>query len=259
MTLIVKNNTSEEVTWVGQVFAPSEAHTLHPTEYSLWSKDQTLQTAVSSGEAIINTGSDDLDPASGLVVLTNPGTVLLKVSGVFVPAYGLDVSGLLTTSIDSSGLGKVGVDTETINQNLTAVMWSVTFSRNGACSNKWLHRGDVLSNESPYILPFAANLTGLSFSNSKDGSNCRVQIISASEGEGSSSSLKLEWTLLEKRSGRKTSFSSPINFPVGEKIGVYIDRTSLLSGPMNVAVTLYFTRTEKIEEESLEDYSGDIG
>jgi hypothetical protein len=69
-TTVIKNLSSNEVTYAGQVIAPSEEYTLQMGESQKFSKDSTLFNDVASGMAAISNGDEFLTPIEGWNWLT---------------------------------------------------------------------------------------------------------------------------------------------------------------------------------------------
>jgi len=62
----IKNNDSVTRVWVGQQILPGEYYQIVPEEELYFMNDSEFDTAVLSGEAVINNGSSDLNPIEGL-------------------------------------------------------------------------------------------------------------------------------------------------------------------------------------------------
>lgn len=131
------------------------------------------------------------------------------------------------------------------------------FSESGSARNQWLEYGirSIPSDETPAVLPFSAKLIACVFSNDDDGTDTDIEVYRSVQGSGSTTSRAVTFQVRNKRVARFSNFT-PIQFAVGDKIGVYMRDKG--TNPSDVAVKLYFLVSAFTKENAGEDYSSDL-
>lgn len=140
---------------------------------------------------------------------------------------------------------------------LTNITHQLTFIKAGGTSNSWLKLyGEKSSDITPGIIPWNSKLTGITFSNAKDGADVGIKIFVVAEDDGSGPLTTMyTWTLNNCRVARKTNFSTDIVFDAGDKVAIFAD--DIGDNPEDVTVVLYFVVVGgAIIGEHSEDYSG---
>jgi len=143
-------------------------------------------------------------------------------------------------------------------QTSSSIGHQITFVEKSSAKNKWLdlYTDGMSGNATFGIMPFDSKLIGMTFTNSSSSGDADIEIHSAAVDNGKSDSTDLTWSIVDKRTARKTSFSSDITYSAGDKISIYIKDTG--TDVKKVAVTLYFQTMNLTEIETSENFSGNF-
>jgi hypothetical protein len=147
--------------------------------------------------------------------------------------------------------------------NLIGKTVSVGFSHSSSSvGNSWLRTetndSGTSSDRNPYIVPFNCRLLAITFSNSDTGVDTDLQIWKSSVGGNpiSNKTMVHEIEIRNARAHIETSFSSPIEFVIGDKIGVYmLDRGTNSDHPV---VQLTFIVTDSTTTNTGYNFSSDF-
>jgi len=134
-------------------------------------------------------------------------------------------------------------------------IFQVSFSNESTTKNRWLdYVKDRSCDEVPFVVPYNSKLIGITFSNKTSNRSTDVRIYKATQTQGNVDSLIHTWQVRNARTGRQTIFSPGLTFAAGDKVGIYLKDAGY--DPKAPMVVLYFERTDAINDDFIENYSG---
>lgn len=191
------------------------------------------------------TGNNSPEVYDNLIWLTDP-----------ISQTALDTSPCTIELFDNTTGEELSTTYDVVNEG---PILTFTFSKEATAKNTWLsHEGDnsLTSNKSPAVIPWDCKLVAMTFSNQKPNVDSDIEIYTAPNGSGSDDVLTYAWPLRNSRVGRKTDFSSEINFKAGDKVGLYLRDAG--TDAKYVTVILFLQITSSDTEDFTETYTGDF-
>jgi hypothetical protein len=175
---IAKNTTPSDqfVNDCGILIFANDTYTIPEQDYWIWAASLDAPQAIDDGYLIINDGYQDLSSSAGKALLRhNLFQIKEDSSLVHSEVYKINVSTGLDIINDGYGQVTIKVDSTEIE---TSLSYEFTGNGVGTTGNKWLGNTDNahLTHYVPFICPYDAVLTALTYSNSNDSSSVDIEI-----------------------------------------------------------------------------------
>lgn len=200
MSIVIKNTTGVEKNWGGKSYQASSSYTIEAIDRLRLLSDSIFLSDLSSGNAVVNDGTSDLNFNIGLSLLKNESSTYH--------------SFLSTLSTPSKSNGFVATDTQAaIEESKTNAESRSRFAVNAgfdgnASSGRYLEfNSNVASNQSGFVLPRNAKLKEISLVVSTN-STTNFQIIN---WNGTTETLITNISLSASRKSTVTNLSISLN------------------------------------------------
>lgn len=225
MVKIIINNSGEQQEILGVQVADQDQYLVPKGKWLDLAEEDDIFDMVTSGDYIINNGTENLSSSSGLTWIKS------------------------LASDNSSQQNYDGPKGATIQ---------LSFIDNGSNTNEWLklYGENIPSSQTFGILPFDCKLIGITWSNRYPNRDTEVELWVSGEGDGTIKTRVYSLPIIDKRYIYKTDFDPEILFDAGDKVGVYAKDTG--SNPNDVVVTLYFRVTSNDTGSGGENFSGNF-
>lgn len=209
---------------------------------------------INSGDIVVNNGTVDYSAADGIRFLEYTDRLTAKEDGTDKAIVVTDLNFKGSAAVTDQGNGQADIE---IGANLFGALWQMTFTEDGSADNEWLGLYDrgVKSNRTLGIIPFDCEVCVITFSNSRAGADCDIEIYAADAGDGNNASKVYEWKIVDKRHQCITP-NPVLQFSAGDKIGIFCQDQG--GDPENVVVTIYFRITSTNKCNGGENFSGNI-
>jgi hypothetical protein len=121
----------------------------------------------------------------------------------------------------------------------------------------------ITSDSVQYIMPFNAEIVAITYSCDIIDSDIQLDIEIAAEGDGATNSTAYSWTVNDARVARVSTLTGAGGpggtvLTAGTKIGVFGSDPGGGTEPNDVVVSVYIQWTDEIEEDDVENYTGNF-
>lgn len=231
MSKIIKNITQSDIfiKSLGRRVDANSQIEVDPRDFMLLATDENLAemaTLIDAGSLVINTGSQDLSPATAVSFLAYPDNASSQ-------AFAND-------QLRSNGLVSENTQ-EAVEEaflQACAAIYSIHLIHNGTRGRDTFLSYSNLTPGTPIVVPVDSQLLGLAFSNSRDGADCIIEI-----RRNTDLGAPLESATVADSRTFFDNFDVPIPFEAGDTMSVkYIDNGGNAS---DLVVSLYFRGVPK--------------
>lgn len=242
---ILKNQSGSDLVFGSRVVSNGEQITLSKHYWLDIAEKIEILDLVTSGDIIVNDGTEDLSPSLGREHLE------------LVEGWTKAEDIIFENNSNGFSSDRVQSAIEEVRNSPVGGLDLYEFKENSSANNKWLEYGanSSPSDETPAILPFDAKLISCTFTNDDDGVDTDIEIHKSSEGSGSNASIVATFQIRNRRVARFSDFTA-IQFSAGDKISVFARDKG--TNPSQVVVKLYFLITNYNKENAGEDFSSDF-
>jgi hypothetical protein len=258
---ILKNTTGSDIflEFPGITVPASGQVTINVEEYKDIAAESALITEltplINSGDIVVNNGTVDYSAADGIRFLEYPDRLTVQEGGTDTTIVTKSIN--FTGSAATTDQGDGNVDIE-VGATLFGALWQLAYTEDGDADNEWLglyDRGNK-SNQTFGVIPFDSEICVITYSNSKGGSDCDIELHLADAGDDNNNVKIYNWEIRDKRVDCVSTFTTPIQVNAGDKLGVYCQDQG--TDAKNVAVVIYFRIINTNKCDSGENFSGNF-
>ena len=258
---ILKNTTGADIflEFPGVLVPASGQITINVEEYIDFAAEEAineLTPLINGGSIVVNNGTVDYSAADGIRFLEYPDRLTVQEDGTDTTIVTTNIN--FTGSVATTDNGDGNVDVE-VGANFFGALFQLAYTEDGDADNEWLgmyDRGNK-SNQTFGVIPFDCEICVITYSNSKGGSDCDIELFASDAGDGNNNTKVFEWQIRDKRVDCISVFPSPIQFSPGDKLGVYCQDQG--TNAKNVAVVIYFRILSTNKCNGGENFSGNFG
>ena len=270
MALIIKNttnqnkfikNSGDEVPALSEIRIDPDSYNFYTSavEEGSDSEDAVFLADLSSGDLVVNDGTEDLSFSQAKKYLRTFFRIPIKLDGTEVDksVKSLNVRGA-NVAVVQDAEGEITIEINSLD-SVAGDLYTLTFSEDSTASNEYINSGvnGTESNATPHIIPFKSKVMAYTFSNSDNDGDVDIEIYSVPEGSGNApTTLEDTWVLRNARTARKTNFTQDVIFEAGDKVTVYFRDQGV--NPDNVVFKMYLKVLEDDITDNVETWSGDI-
>lgn len=247
LTKIIKNVSGETRQILKRDVANNSQYDIPSHLWLELADDTAIHDYITSGDYIVNNGTSDLSASDGV-----------KFVKKFQPDPSLEDLPFSEPGWDATNANEAILEAPTqASISILGALLNTSFVENGSAQNKWLDNKcqNVNSNQTFYLVPFNCNIISITYSNSRSGSSCDIEVYKSTKNNGVSDKTKImTWELRSARTAYKSGFSLAVS--AGDKIAVYLkDRGTNATDPVvDLALQVRDTNTG----ENTENFSGDF-
>lgn len=206
MAKILKNTTVSPlgVSDLGITIPANSSYTVQVPDYLLLADSSDVITPITSGDIVVNDGSQDLSTIQGLLYVGYPDDALRL--------------HFLDNSVRSNGFSAQNVQDaiEESRNQVAGKLEDFGFMSSGSVQNKWLNidHPSVTSDTVPLVTPWSGKITALTFSNKNDNVDIDIELYI-------NTVLAYTWEIRNKRTAWKALAGGIATVSQGDRLSMF--------------------------------------